>query len=274
MQVIALQYAPTWLDKSASHRTVEAMLEAVRPEAGAFVVLPEMSDTGWSMDVDAVVEGDSIGWARRLTADLRIHLQIGFARRVDRAPGAANAAIVIHPDGRTSPVYEKIHPFGFTPEPDHFAAGTAIVLERVGSFQTAPSICYDLRFPELHRLAVAEGAEILAIGANWPVERAAHWRALVIARAVENQTYVIATNRTGSDPTFDFGGGSLIVGPDGSVLAEGGSGPEAVTAVVDESTLQRWRRVFPALRDRRSELLGEIPVRRRDDSFPDGRSTR
>lgn len=272
MQAIALQYAPSWLDKPASHRTVEAMLETCRPESGAFVVLPEMADTGWSMDVDAVVAGDSTAWASRLAIRFGIHLQMGFARRVDRPPGAANAAVIAHPDGGISPVYEKVHPFGFTPEPDHFAAGSEIVLDRVGPFQAAPSICYDLRFPELHRLAVAEGAEVLSIGANWPIERSRHWRALVIARAVENQAFVIAANRTGSDPTFRFGGGSLIVGPDGTVLAEGGEAPEAVSATLDRSTLRQWRAEFPALRDRRPELLGALPVRRDDRSFPDDRS--
>ena len=89
------------------------------------------------------------------------------------------------------------------------------MIDHAGPFTVAPTICYDLRFPEVHRVAVDHGADLLVIVANWPRERAMHWRALVIARAIENQAFVIAVNRTGEDPTFTFDGGSLIVSPTG-----------------------------------------------------------
>ena len=268
MHVIALQYAPLWEQKTATQRLVESLLEIAEPEPGAFVVLPEMSDTGWSMEPAKTIPGDSVAWASELASRHRIHLQIGFPRRIERHPGASNAVVILHPDGTSGPIYEKIHPFGFTSEPVHFAAGETLVLDQVGDYLVAPSICYDLRFPELHRIAVAAGAQILSIGANWPRERAMHWRALVIARAIENQAYVIATNRVGSDPSFEYGGGSLIVGPDGTVLAEGG--PEAgVTSVhIDRTGLDEWRSTFPVLRDRRAELLGSFPIVRSSSHVP------
>lgn len=260
MLAIALQYAPVWHDKPASQALIERLLEEADPPPGSLVAIPEMGDTGWSMDAATVVEGDTTGWAARIAAARRIHLVVGFARAVARPPGAANAVVVAHPDGSLGPVYEKIHPFGFTPEPSHFAAGEAIVLDRVGPFTVAPTICYDLRFPELHRAAVARGADLLVIVANWPQERAAHWRALVVARAIENQAFVVAVNRTGSDPEFSFAGGSLIVSPTGEILAEGGSEAAAVSALVDHESLVEWRRRFPALADRRADLGDDFPV--------------
>ena len=260
MKVMALQYAPAWLDPQASHALVEEAIDRAEPPEGTFIVLPEMCDTGWCLEPEAVIGNDCVEWASNLARHHRIHLQVGFATRIPRPPGAANAALIVHPDGTRSPVYEKVHPFGFTKEPEHYAAGDRIVIEKVGPFRVAPSICYDLRFLELHRLAVMAGAEILAIGANWPRSRAAHWRALIVARAIENQAFVIAANRTGHDPSFKYGGGSLIVDPQGRVLAEGRDAPMMLEAEIDPHTLESWRSEFPALRDLHPRLLGEIEV--------------
>jgi predicted amidohydrolase len=219
-----------------------------------------MGDTGWSLDAEAVIGGDTPGWAAEVARRFRIHLVTGFARSVDRPPGAANAVVIAHPDGSLGPVYEKVHPFGFTDEPHHFAAGERIVIDHVGPFTVSPSVCYDLRFPELHRVAVDHGADLLVVVANWPRERAMHWRALVIARAIENQAFVVAVNRTGSDPTFHFDGGSLIVSPTGDVLAEGNAEPGACRAELSHEDLRSWRHRFPALADRRDGLRCDFPV--------------
>ena len=104
------------------------------------------------------------------------------------------------------------------------------------------------------------------IVANWPQERAAHWRALVVARAIENQAFVVAVNRTGSDPEFSFAGGSLIVSPTGEILAEGGSEAAAVSAFVDHESLVEWRRRFPALADRRADLGDDFAIDSNDVS--------
>ena len=255
MHVLALQYAPTWHGKPASHAIVEAMVEASSAPEGTLVVLPEMSDCGWTMDTEAATRGDSLGWAAACARRWGMSVQIGFARRVARAPGHANATAIVHPDGRIGPVYEKMHPFGFTDEPRFYAAGTEIVLDHVEDFGIAPSICYDLRFPELHRLAVAGGAEVLSIIANWPTARIEHWRALVIARAIENQAFVIAVNRVGSDPSHRYGGCSMLVSPLGEVLAESGDEPTTLEADFDRTGLLEYRARFPALADRRSDLL-------------------
>ena len=132
----------------------------------------------------------------------------------------------------------------------------------------APSICYDLRFPELHRLAVAGGAQILSIGANWPRARIAHWRSLAIARAIENQSCVIAVNRVGSDPDHEYGGNSMIIGPDGGILAEAGDSATLLEADLDLDELLERRRSFPALVDRRDELLGRADIDRGSPRVP------
>ena len=258
MKVFGFQFAPLRHQKDENHAIVEQMLVDAAPPPGSFVVLPEMFDSSWTFDIDAATEGDSSGWAARTAQRFQIHLQIGFGRQVDRAPGAANATVIAHPDGHLGDVYEKMHPFGFTKEPQYYAAGTRLVLDRVGPFEVAPTICYDLRFPELYRHAALAGANLITVIASWPSARIAHWRALLIARAIENQAFVIGVNRVGADPDHEYGGESLIVSPQGEILADAGSNSGVISAEIDPRTTTNWRTTFPALADYRPDLLPPI----------------
>ena len=169
-----------------------------------------------------------------------------------------NCATILDPAGTVVGTYEKVHPFSYGHEARHFSAGGHLLLRRCGEAVTSPLICYDLRFPELWRLAAAEGTELFTIGASWPSARQDNWRSLLIARAVENQAYVVAANRIGSDPTHAYVGGSMIVSPAGAVLAEAAHEPAVIQAEIDLSALRRWREEFPALKDLRRDLLGTI----------------
>ena len=114
----------------------------------------------------------------------------------------------------------------------------------------APATCYDLRFPELFRKAVARGAEVLTIIACWPAARQEHWLTLLRARAIENQCYVAGVNRIGSDPSgLAYSGRSQIIDPRGAVLADGLDGEGPIRAEANLAELRRYRRDFPALED-------------------------
>lgn len=255
MQLIALQYAPIWEDKASSQAHVEKLLVSAEPEPGALVVLPEMSDTGWSFNTAGITEGDTPGWASNVARRLGIHLQVGYAELNPDGKGL-NCTVIAAPDGSVGEVYRKIHPFSFGRESDHFDGGSEIIVEQLPEAMVCPTICYDLRFPELYRHGAMAGAEIFTVMASWPRERAAHWRALVIARAIENQAWVVAVNRTGQDPSFSYAGGSLIVSPMGEIMAEGGASEEIVSASFDRTEMDNWRARFPALKDIRTALLG------------------
>jgi predicted amidohydrolase len=148
-------------------------------------------------------------------------------------------------------------------EPEFIESGDRLLIARCGDVNVCPLVCYDLRFPELWRLpalASEHPAEVFTIGASWPTPRAAHWRALLIARAIENLVFVIGVNRTGRDPSHSYAGGSMIVSHAGEILAEAGDGPEVIQADLDLEALRAWRRDFPALRDAQKHLLGTIPI--------------
>lgn len=259
MQLIALQYAPIWEDKASSHAHVEDLLTRAEPEPGALVVLPEMSDTGWSFNTGRITEGDTPEWASDVARRFGIHLQVGFAELTSEGKGL-NCTIIAAPDGSLGEIYRKIHPFSFGSETDHFDGGSEIIVEQLPEALVCPTICYDLRFPELYRHGAMAGAEIFTVIASWPRERAAHWRALVIARAIENQAWVVAVNRTGQDPSFSYGGGSVIVSPMGEIMAEGDANEGVVSASFDRTEMDKWRARFPALNDIRPSLLGNPTI--------------
>ena len=123
-----------------------------------------------------------------------------------------------------------------------------------------PTICYDLRFPELWRVATLAGTELFTIGANWPAARQTHWKSLIIARAIENQAYVLSANRIGEDISLQYQGGSILVSPKGEIIAEAQSEAVVLQAELDLTALRSWRKNFPALKDINKSLLGSINV--------------
>jgi predicted amidohydrolase len=271
MRFAAVQFDIVWENKPANHTIVERMLDEVRPriEPGTFVLLPELGDTGFSMDLDRIVDDQSLAWAVDLARRRKIFLQHGFARRSPVAKGGSghvlkgrNCAVIISPTGEMLADYEKIHPFSYGREADHFTGGDHLSIADCGEVKVCPLICYDLRFPELWRAAVLtegdESAEVFTIGASWPAARQAHWRALCIARAIENQAYVVAVNRCGRDPHVAYAGGSIMVSPRGEIVAEATEKPQVLQGHVDVQALRAWRTEFPALRDARTHLLGRI----------------
>jgi predicted amidohydrolase len=260
MQIAAVQHDIVWEEKQANHEHVETMLRESAVKPGAFVLLPELGDTGFSFNLAIHRDDDaSITWGRTLAQSMGIWLQIGYAKQGRDGLGR-NCATIISPGGTLEGTYEKVHPFSFGKEQQYFTGGDALLVRKCSDIAFCPLICYDLRFPELWRLAARAGAEVFTIGASWPAARQAHWRTLIIARAIENQAYVVAVNRTGDDPHLSYAGGSMIVSPTGEILADSGEDPAVLIAEVDPQRVRDWRAQFPALRDVRPGLLGSFTI--------------
>lgn len=267
MQIIACQLDIAWEDKPRNFERVRELLSGVAIDEGALVVLPEMFSTGFSMNVRAIAEpsdGPTVRFVSKLASDRRCWVVAGAVSMADNDRGR-NEALVVGPDGTLRGRYVKIHPFTYGGETGHYSAGRDILVLDVGGVRAAPFICYDLRFPEVFRRAVrkghplaAQGAQLLVVIANWPEARDEHWTALLRARAIENQAFVVGVNRVGHDPKLSYVGHSAIIDPRGKALASAGQSAEVISARLDFSDLLEYRRSFPAIYDMHDEFFPDV----------------
>jgi predicted amidohydrolase len=166
--------------------------------------------------------------------------------------GISNTAVTINNLGEIVSQYRKIHLFGFD-------QGEAAMLSRGDKpevISTSPlgavgvSTCYDLRFPELYRAQVDQGAQTFLINSGWPTPRIHHWRTLITARAIENQAWFVACNQVGQNNDYTLGGNSMVVNPMGEVVAELGTDEDVLVVEIDTQIADDWRDRFPVLKDR------------------------
>ena len=138
----------------------------------------------------------------------------------------------------------------FFPEKESFKAGEKVNLFKFNNWTIASFICYDLRFPEIFREATKKGANLITIQAAWPAKRRAHWETLLRARAIENQVYIAAVNAVSENPDqkLPLAGTSLIISPNGDILAEGPTQNEVIiSAELDLQAERDYRKSFPVL---------------------------
>lgn len=255
MRVHALQPDPVWEDHGASRVRIQQLLEAVRPNPGDIVVLPELSEVGFTLNSAIAARDDSLGWGSGLARNYQIWLQLGVARR-ESSGGVSNTATIFDPGGNEVGVYRKVFLFSPSGEDKAYEAGRGPVVVDCDGIRIAPMICYDLRFPELWRRATLMGAELFTIGACWPTVRQHHWHAMLRARAIENQAWVAASNRTGKELKSDCFGGSCIVDHDGATRAHEGSCVGCASTELDIEAARAWRKKLAVLSDIRGEFLG------------------
>jgi omega-amidase len=246
-----VQLQSVWEDKPANFNRVRSLLQTLAPSPGGWIVLSEMFATGFSHNVSVTAE-PSDGETRQFLSEIAHEWQcLVLGGLVTQGPDGRgwNQAVAIAPDGRELARYSKQNLFQLGGEGEaHLVGKESCVFEWQG-FRVAPLICYDLRFPEVARDAVRQGAEVLVYQAAWPARRIQHWLTLLQARAIENQAYVIGVNRCGQEPTAHYCGRSVVVDPHGVIIADASDGERVVTARLEKSVITDWRRDFPAVQE-------------------------
>jgi predicted amidohydrolase len=259
MKVAAVQHDVVWEDRAATLRRLEPLVATAATAGARLVVLTEMFPTGFSMDAARVAEpegGPTTDWLLSRAAAEGVWLcgsvAIWPAGTDLAAPGAraVNRFLVAGPDGSLAR-YDKLHPFSYAGEHEHYAAGTerGLVLE-VDGVRVAPFVCYDLRFAD-EFWDLAPAVDCYVVVANWPTARRAHWQALLVARAIENQAYVVGVNRVGEGDGIPYSGDSRVVAPSGEVLAGAAEIETVLLADVDPEVVAATRARYPFLADRR-----------------------
>ncbi len=237
-------------------RSARAALVQAKDEGAELVLLPELWSTGYDLErarehgspIDAAIFARMSEMAR----EFELHL-CGSALEA-RDGRSFNTQALFAPDGRLVAAYSKIHLFGLMHEPDFLAPGTQLQTAQTPWGKAGLAICYDLRFPEMFRAYALGGAGLLLLSAEWPHPRLEHWRTLIRARAIENQSFFAACNCVGESNGNIFFGHSMIVDPWGEVLIEAGERAGVFIAEIDLARVEETRRRLPVFADRRAGI--------------------
>jgi predicted amidohydrolase len=251
VKVAAIPHDICWEDARATQDRVAPLIERAVQAGARLVCLTEMFGTGFSMHPERIAEDEGGPSEQFLLAQASAHDAHLVASVAQRGSDGRyrNNAIVAAPDG-TVHRYAKIHPFSYAGEHERYTAGDKHLSVDIGGLRVSVFVCYDLRFAD-EFWALAESTDLYLVPANWPQPRREHWRALLRARAIENQAYVVGVNRVGSIKDLPHAGDSAIIDPMGATLAEAFGGEAVLVADVDAQVVTRTRAEFPFLLDRR-----------------------
>jgi predicted amidohydrolase len=253
LKVALLQFDIAWEDPQANWNRIAQLLQG-QEGLHDLIVLPEMFSTGFTMKPQGLAEapgGDSEGFMRFLAGKTGAIIMGSLI--VEEEGKFFNRLLVV---GNEGPVlqYDKRHLFRMAGEHETYTAGAELNVFSLKGWRICPLICYDLRFPVWSRNGAAgEGRlwyDALVYVANWPERRAAHWRALLQARAIENQAWVLGLNRVGTDGNgISYSGDSSLIDALGNIVAHSAGEERLLTATLVWSELAEYREKFPAWRD-------------------------
>jgi predicted amidohydrolase len=212
-------------------------------------VLPEMFSTGFTMNAEKLaepMEGKTMKWMHKAAAQNKCVITGSIV--IKENGKYYNRLIWMRQDGSYEQ-YDKRHLFALGKEDEVYTAGDKKLIVDLNGWKICPMICYDLRFPVWLR-NVNSDYDLLLFVANWPERRIAHWRALLNARAIENQAYVVGVNRIGHDGNEIYhSGDSTCVDPNGNVLYHKKDEEDRYTLTVLSNEVSKTRRAMPFLKD-------------------------
>ena len=260
MKVAAAQIDCALGDIDANVRKMRDFCARAKENGVELIVFPEAADTGYSMPV---IRAQAKPWTEGAVPALQKMAQefslIVVSGVSERAGGVIyNSQVFVDASGGIAASYRKTHLFALPPNDERtcFAPGDAFASAAASGFRFGLSICYDLRFPEVYRkLALEYESNVLIISSAWPFPRIEHLRTLTIARAIENQSYVILANRVGVDDGVKCCGISAIIDPYGTTLASASTDrEELIEAEISKEAIAAVREKIPLFAHRRRDL--------------------
>lgn len=251
MRIAAVQHDIVWEARDTNlARYTQLLAQAGDAE---LVLFTEMFAVGFSMNTAVTAEafdGPTVTWMRSQAANRKVAIAGSVPLVDDRDTRPFNTFVIARADG-TCETYNKLHPFTYSGEDAHFAPGDTGHIADIAGMRVGISVCYDLRFAPLYYQRAPQ-VEVELVVASWPQARREHWLTLARARAIENQTYVVAVNRVGEGGGLTYSGDSRIFDPQGNALAKANNEATILTATLDPATVFATRKAFPVFNDRRA----------------------
>lgn len=246
MNVTLFQQDIIWAEPEANHKAIES--ELARRSGTDLFVLPEMFSTGFITDSVENAEKEpwiSLEWMKKVSA--KYDCAIAGSVAVNQNGKNYNRFFFVKPDGEVT-AYDKKHLFSYGGEPDKFTAGQTRTIVEWRGVRFLLLVCYDLRFPVWIRNK--DDYDAIICVANWPAVRSLAWNTLVRARAIENQSYMLAVNRAGTDSVGDYEGGTALINPYGEIIARCKDfSQDTVSVDIDMNILEAFRAKFPVKAD-------------------------
>lgn len=257
MKIALAQMDISWCNKEKNKTKCIEFFKKAQNTKVDLVLFPEMTLTGFSMDVQCVAEEDSstLNWFKEQAISFNLNIGFGYVKKEDNK--GLNIFSIVSSDGIVISKYTKLHPFSFARETDYYTSGDEIVFTKINEFLTSTFICYDLRFPEIFQIASSK-SELITIIANWPKIRRDHWITLLKARAIENQCYVAAVNRVGTGNGIEYVGDSMIIDPQGNILTTSYNNEELIVANINLEEVHKLRNSFKVKSDRRNDFYSSF----------------
>ncbi len=247
LQCLLVQSQLFWADAEANRRQLEAVVRS-QGSGCDLVVFPETFTSGFLGDAEAdpeTMDGATVAWMKSLAAELGSVICGSVA--ISTSQGRVNRFLWVPSDGNLQ-FYDKRHLFSFGGEDKRYIAGHERKVFHYRGWRICPQICYDLRFPVWCRNR--DDYDVLLFVANWPEPRTPAWTALLKARAIENQCYVIGVNRSGKDPRgFEYAGGSAVYDPLGQTVLDLGTVEAGKSTYIEMDKVTSCRNQLPFQQD-------------------------
>ncbi len=244
-------------DEQSKKNRIELAEKLLTQEKEAdLLLLPEIWNTGYFNfekyeEESESLSGPSITAISEKAAEINSYVFAGSIVEEDEGD-YYNTSVMLNPEGEIIATYRKLHLFGYgSAETEVLTPGEEVVTVDTELGTLGLSTCYDLRFPELYRKMLDQGAEIFLITSGWPFPRVDNWKTLNKSRAAENLSYLISCNCAGNCQGTQFLGHSMIVNPWGNTIASSAHRPTVVKAEIDLEKVEHVRNEFPSLQDRK-----------------------
>lgn len=248
MRITLVQTQLFWEAPEKNLAHFEALLAPLKNKTD-LIVLPEMFTTGFSMEPERLAEphlSTTYSWLLKQASSTNAIVTGSVA--IKDGNGYYNRLHWTEPNGQTA-FYDKRHLFRMAGEDKKYSAGKEKIIRQVGDWRILPLVCYDLRFPVWSRNFIKQQPQydVLVYVANWPAVRSYPWKQLLIARAIENQCYVVGVNRIGKDGNdFEHSGDSMVISPRGEIISSTKANEESVETVeLGLDYLEEFRKLFP-----------------------------
>lgn len=256
MKIACVQMDIIFGEPEQNYQQVINYLTEAAANGAETIVLPEMWNTGYALTELSTLADSTNRTVELLKSFAKEHAVniVGGSVSTEKNNGFYNTMYVVNKNGELVSEYDKAHRFGLMDEHIHLEEG-----DRLGTFKLDGTIyggviCYDIRFPEWIRAQALNGAKLIFVSAEWPEARIDHWRILLQARAIENQCFIVAVNRVGSDPKNVFGGSTMVIAPWGEVRLDMQKDEGIGYVEIDLAEVEEVRKRIPVFDDRRDHL--------------------